>query len=280
MCDTLLPATTEHFRVDRSVKAGLKRKCVTCERAYANHKRHGTPLACAWTPTGMKWCSRCGEAKPADSGHFTTNATSNDGLQYWCKPCRAEHASAGWFKDANASRAASRERYRANHEAELRWRQAWRDRHPERSRASTLRYYRSGKGQRTSQARYRRNRATILAKTRAWALAHPEKRREIGRSYWQRHPDKARENKLRRRAREYGAEGSHTPAEFRAKVERYAGRCHWCGKRIRGTPHADHLIALVEGGTDDIGNIVPSCGPCNQSKNRRMPWEFMPGRLL
>lgn len=279
-CKAMLPATTDHFRIDRSVKAGLKRKCITCDRAYANHKRFGSPLACPWKPTGRKWCVRCGEAKPADTEHFAIGRRKADGLQPWCKACKSRHASEKWAEDIEASRAASRAKYRENHEAELAYRRAYEERNREKVRAGSLRYYHSAKGQKAAKARYQRNRAAIIANTRAWALRNREKRREIGRAYWHRHPDKARENKLRRRARENGAEGSHTAAEFRAKVEQYAGRCHWCGKRIRGKPHADHLIALAQGGSDDIGNVVPSCRPCNQSKNRRMPWEFMPGRLL
>ena len=40
-------------------------------------------------------------------------------------------------------------------------------------------------------------------------------------------------------------------------------RCAWCGGVATS---ADHVIARHNGGTDDLGNLVASCLPCNQSK--------------
>jgi 5-methylcytosine-specific restriction endonuclease McrA len=83
-----------------------------------------------------------------------------------------------------------------------------------------------------------------------------------------------------RRARKRGAEGSFTTDEFKAKLELYKNKCHWCRRKIKGYPHADHLIALVQGGSNFISNIVPSCADCNMRKGAKLPYEFMEGRLL
>lgn len=93
-------------------------------------------------------------------------------------------------------------------------------------------------------------------------------------------PDRFRAYVRNRRARKKAADGEHTAEEFRAKLERYGGRCHWCRRPIRGTPHADHLIPLSRGGSNDISNIVPACAKCNLTKSAKMPWEFQEGRLL
>lgn len=41
------------------------------------------------TPQGMKWCSRCGDWVSVRG--FSPDLRNRDGLQSWCKTCRAEH---------------------------------------------------------------------------------------------------------------------------------------------------------------------------------------------
>lgn len=45
------------------------------------------------------------------------------------------------------------------------------------------------------------------------------------------------------------------------------GPCHYCGSTDRLEP--DHVVPTSKGGTDDAGNIVPACKPCNSSKQAR-----------
>ncbi len=118
------------------------------------------------------------------------------------------------------------------------------------------------------------------ARGRAWERANPEKRKASCKAYRDANPEKESANRQNRRARLRNAQGSFTFKEWRAKVEQYKGRCHWCGKKIKGALHADHLIALAVGGSNGIGNIVPACAACNLRKSSKMPWDFMEGRLL
>jgi len=69
----------------------------------------------------------------------------------------------------------------------------------------------------------------------------------------------------RRRTRKTSAGGSFTPAEWQALCARYNLRCLACGKRRKLT--ADHVISVKNGGSSNIDNIQPLCGPCNSSKN-------------
>jgi 5-methylcytosine-specific restriction endonuclease McrA len=52
--------------------------------------------------------------------------------------------------------------------------------------------------------------------------------------------------------------------------------CYWCGKPIAKNELAiDHIIPLSKGGSNTSENITPSHKSCNNSKNNKMPWEFV-----
>ena len=122
---------------------------------------------------------------------------------------------------------------------------------------------------------------------RRWRRAHPDAHRQENRSYYARHreerleqsavyhranPHVGRARGLNYRARKLAALGSFTPAEWLALVERYRGRCAYCG--AIGTLEADHRIPLARGGTNDIDNILPACRRCNAKKRLLTEAEF------
>lgn len=47
--------------------------------------------------------------------------------------------------------------------------------------------------------------------------------------------------------------------------------CLYCGGK---TVEIDHIIPLSRGGRHSIGNLAPSCGPCNRSKSNKFVTEF------
>lgn len=209
--------------------------------------------------SSVKRCTRCDVVKPKTAEHFTVSRYTPAGLPVYvgmCKPCRA--------LDMAAKRAANPERHRAYAQ------RSEANRKPENDKARWKR-------------RYWRHRDSLRAKHAEWRKANPEKEREYGRSKYYRDLPATRARYRRynheRRARLYAAEGKYTAAEWEAKLTSYGRRCHWCAQVITGTPHADHLIPLARGGSNSIGNIVPSCAGCNRSKNAKMPWEFA-GRLM
>lgn len=66
--------------------------------------------------------------------------------------------------------------------------------------------------------------------------------------------------------------GSHTPAEWRARLAEFAGLCRYCGAPATTR---DHVIPISRGGTDNIDNIAPACQPCNSSKGTKMLGEWV-----
>jgi hypothetical protein len=198
-----------------------------------------------------KVCRKCNQSKPLDK--FYRKKSAKDGRLSRCDECERSRINA-WI-------AANRERRREQS-------RAWEKRNPEKVKASRKRIAANPTPSRLSWLE------------RYWAdPVNAEKKREYDRRWAAENKPKRAAKEARRRARKRESEGNYTAEEFLAKVAAYKGRCHWCGKRIEGTPQADHVIALARGGANDIGNIVPSCKSCNFRKHTKLPWEFN-GRLL
>lgn len=56
--------------------------------------------------------------------------------------------------------------------------------------------------------------------------------------------------------------------------ERDGYRCVYCDSDVFHSPHCDHVIPLVQGGTSEIDNLATSCKSCNSSKAGRRPDEW------
>lgn len=75
-----------------------------------------------------------------------------------------------------------------------------------------------------------------------------------------------------RRSRKRGGMGQHSGADFRRLQARHDGLCAYC--RERPGTERDHVIPVVRGGSDFIGNILPACPQCNRSKKDRLLVEW------
>ena len=71
------------------------------------------------------------------------------------------------------------------------------------------------------------------------------------------------------------APGSHSQAEWEARLVAYARRCAYCGRGDRPLVR-EHVTPVSAGGTNDIANIVPACQSCNARKLDRL--DFQPPR--
>ena len=112
-----------------------------------------------------------------------------------------------------------------------------------------------------------------------WQAANREKRREDNRRWYYRDIQHARtvhlEKVHRRRAIKNAAEGSHTKEQLADLLKRQNHRCAYCEADLRKvTKHADHIVAIINGGSDDISNIQYLCAPCNWSKGAKDPLDF------
>lgn len=61
---------------------------------------------------------------------------------------------------------------------------------------------------------------------------------------------------------------SPLPRKLRAAVFARHGRiCKHCGTTTNIA--IDHIKAVINGGTDDLDNLQPLCGPCNSRKGKK-----------
>lgn len=127
-----------------------------------------------------------------------------------------------------------------------------------------------------------KNYAHVREYARALNAKQPEKARERAKRWNAQNPDKKRALAENRRARLVGAEGAHTGAELMALFDRQKGRCVYCRSKMGKRFCADHIVALVNGGSNWISNIQLTCRPCNSRKHAKDPFVFARqlGRLL
>jgi hypothetical protein len=63
-----------------------------------------------------------------------------------------------------------------------------------------------------------------------------------------------------------------------------SGLCVYCGQTLTmkaGQPntfHADHVLSVKKGGSDDIANLIPSCATCNSKKGAKTVIEHLLGK--
>lgn len=103
---------------------------------------------------------------------------------------------------------------------------------------------------------------------RRWEEANPGKTAEAIRQWARANPEKISEHHRRRRARIAGGGGSHTEQEWQSLKSYYMDQCLDCGD-VPDVLTRDHVVPIIQGGTDNIDNIQPLCGPCNSRKHAR-----------
>ena len=157
-------------------------------------------------------------------------------------------------------RAANREALRERH-------RRWREANPERWAQIRDASYERTRESRNAKQRAKNKTPERKAFMREYAPAHRAANKALYLSYAH-----------ARRARILRAGGIHTQEQWLAKLAEFGGLCAYCGGDERIT--RDHEIPLVRGGSNDINNIVPACGPCNSAKGSLTAEEFRSRRPI
>lgn len=129
------------------------------------------------------------------------------------------------------------------------------------TRRRANRKYRVTEKNQILQLEYRRkNRDKLLARSRLRHMANPEATRSSVRN---------------RRARLRNAEGKHSQFDIRLIGDEQGWVCPGCDVDISNAYHADHVVALANGGSNWPSNIQLMCGACNLSKSTKTLGVFM-----
>jgi hypothetical protein len=188
----------------------------------------------------VKTCTGCKEIKTLDC--FNKQATGKYGVHSECKVCHKERNRV--YNNANRDKVNARQK-------------KWRLANLEKEKQSALKY----------------------------KLANPEKEKERQRKYREENADKKKE------ANRKWAASNPENNRHRANVRRvrklsngvykildkdlrklYKSSCFYCGSK--SAIQADHVIPIARGGTHSIGNLVPACAKCNQSKGSKFLAEW------
>lgn len=200
-----------------------------------------------------KACSKCGQVKPLSEFH--KNRQSPDGLVHQCKTCRAEYRRFYYQEKGHIEREQNRKWKEDNYEYVLEYARQY-------GRKNYAKIFENRRDYRRSY--YLKNKKSILARNRRWAQRNPDKVYILRRRHRINNPESIRAAWHRFYARKKAAPGSFTAEEWDALCRKYGRKCLACGKKRKLT--VDHVVALSNGGTNDISNIQPLCGPCNSSK--------------
>jgi len=203
----------------------------------------------------QKQCAgTCQQWLPATSEFFYVNSTAKSGLSAKCKEC---------------TKARSR---------------AWKAAHKEERSASGKAYYHANKSEIGRKQKAYTNGHIGVSHTyhHYYYLAHKEEAYERAKRY--KKTDRGRLGNRahlhRRRARKRATGGSYTAQQLQQQVERQKSRCYYCKVKLSKVYHADHIVPLSRGGTNDISNIVLACPACNLRKGTKLPHEWSDGGHL
>lgn len=230
-----------------------------------------------------KTCTGCGNTYPATTEYFNRKGRSDDVLRPKCKACEKSYREANkerkaavdrqWRIDNREHKAEyMRHYYRANRERELARYYRWKDEHLDDVKVYWRAYTVSHKDKKREYDKVYRTTyfEKISAGKREWAESHRDMVRLNGRA-----------GAARRKTRTINAEGKYTRQDVIAQYNRQKGKCYYCGKKVGGKFHVDHVVPLSRGGSNNPDNLVVACPSCNVRKNSRMPHEWAEGgRLL
>jgi 5-methylcytosine-specific restriction endonuclease McrA len=234
-----------------------------------------------------KRCPRCSQT--LCYGHFNVSRRRRDGLQVYCRACRADLRKI--YKTPVESQILEPVQQHATSDCNCPGKRC--------NRCEQVKCYgffhksnvvKSGLDGRcracisiVKKAQRDNDKAASRARERAWrertlqserSEIYRQKKQEKDRRYRQSHREYEREYARirveKRRARKEQANGTFTLEEWEALKMRYNYTCLCCGRRepeIRLT--ADHIVPLSKGGDNNIDNIQPLCRPCNSAKGVR-----------
>lgn len=149
----------------------------------------------------------------------------------------------------------------------------YRDKNPEKIAAYKEAYRNSEHGKAVQKAydanRYWSDPKSENERNRLYRKERPDHEIARKREYRKRNPDYSRTCNHNRRTRKFMAEGMHTSTDIQNLLIDQKGRCKVCYVDVSKGYHVDHIVALVNGGSNWPSNLQILCPTCNTSKGAK-----------
>lgn len=201
-----------------------------------------------------KACTKCGQIKPFSE--FYKSKRYKSGVQSACKRCSYEQVKASITKKPEHYHQKNREWQVKNRKllSDLARKYYWEN--PEVYRSRSRKY--------SSQ-----NKDLIAVKNFVYKSENAVRLNKQTKEWRIKNPDKVVEQNNRRRQRVYK---NGLFAVSAKEVRKLMSRpCFYCAA---SSQHLDHVVPVSRGGRHSIGNLVPSCQKCNQSKANKFITEW------
>lgn len=238
-------------------------------------------------PEGYKRCTKCGEIKlRAD---FSIDRSRPLGFRSHCKLCSAkakkqwqqshedevrEYSRRRYIENADENRETARQYYIDHREKRREYSRRYRAEHPDKIKEYNRRYHGEHPADSAQQREYHHQHY----------MQHRDEVRDRVQRYQKAHRDQRYESIRRRQARKLGLPFDFINEDEIRALDYWHGCCAYCGKPLRDlfgdvVPHLDHFVPLSDPRPDNPGtvptNILPTCSPCNLSKNACDPIEWL-----
>jgi len=249
----------------------------------------------------LKECKRCHIKK--QTTEFAKDTSRKDGLQRWCKYCRAEYYAENkdYSRQYYVENKEKIDTYRlqwqcANKEKVSSYRRKCYEKNKQYFANCSREYYIKNKEKITESKRkyYRKHSVKILLQQKEWHRRNPEysaSRASYSEQYRKENKDKIYIGNSNYRAQKRRSSGTHTKDQTLSQWIIQEGICFWCDYPLLNPftkdgfgrkPHLDHVVPLKRGGSNSIENLVWSCCDCNLSKGSKLPseWKGNNGRWI
>jgi len=123
-----------------------------------------------------------------------------------------------------------------------------------------------------------RNRGAVIKRQATWHQKHQEKQNARSTAWGNENKDARRIHNRNAKARR-AATGTLSTDVAKKLMRLQRGKCTCCKVDLGDTGfHLDHIMPLINGGTNTDNNVQLLCPPCNLSKHAKHPIDFMQSR--
>lgn len=269
-CGNEYPLAPEFWTRRKRNKDGFDSQCKICKQA-----------------TDRRWKAENPDKVAAGYARFKENSPEKlkDNRRRYYEKHRdklLEQQKAYYQENVERVRETHKRWYRANREQHQQAHREWVKANPEKDAEYKRRWYEANLEQHHESAKrwQKEHPEYYRRKVKEWREANLDRAKEINRRSRLKNINRVLFSNRIRRARKFGAAGSHTFQEIQLVYQYQQGKCFHCGIEFNGKYTEDHVIPLVRGGTDYIENIVLMCRSCNSRKGTRLLHEWHPEKYL